>query len=263
MTRTLFSEVSPALLVFTLFVAMLAFNKIGYWIARWHPEKRATDTTDNLGSLEASILGLLGLLLAFTFGAASSRYDARRQVLIEEVNAIGTAVLRADLYPTDFRDAFRSDFQKYVNSRIRYFTAGSNETEIAASLKEASTISAHLWRRAADLAQKPENLARTNQMVPALNNMIDAVTTREATRTAGVPVLILFLLCLLCLVASFVVGYGRQGGRIDWIISSMFALMTVMGIYLILDLDHPRSGMITLEPIHQSMKDLRDQFTHR
>jgi hypothetical protein len=97
-------------------------------------------------------------------------------------------------------------------------------------------------------------------MIPALNNMIDTVTKREASRIASVPESILWLLFLLALIGSFIVGYASNAKKINWIVIVLYSLMTVMTIYLILDLDRPRRGLISTNITHQNMEKLLDAF---
>lgn len=90
--------------------------------------------------------------------------------------------------------------------------------------------------------------------------MIDIVTTREANNNAHVPDSILWLLFLLTLAGSFIVGYSSKGSQINWIIVCGFALMMVMTIYFIIDLDRPRRGIINMNQTHENMIGLRAQF---
>jgi hypothetical protein len=110
------------------------------------------------------------------------------------------------------------------------------------------------------LSQDKDNTLRSQQMVPALNSMIDIITTRDAERNAHVPESILWMLFLLTLAGSFVMGYGSSNKRYNWIIVSSFALMTVMTIYLILDLDRPRRGIINMDETNAKVVELKDML---
>src|SRR5678816_4308391 len=96
---------------------------------------------DGFGPVEGSLLGLLALLLAFTFSMSAARYDARRAILIQEANNIGTAILRADLYEPSERAAFREDLKEYVETRIQFHEAGFDEQKIAENLYRSDAIS--------------------------------------------------------------------------------------------------------------------------
>lgn len=201
---------------------------------------------------------MLALLLSFTFGISASKNDGRRQVIVHEANNISTAILRCDLYPDSTRKALRIDFTAYVNARIAYYNAGINDAALNTSMQQANNISGRIWKRVMALSQDKENTLRSQQMIPALNDMMDITTTRDAERNAHVPESILWMLFLLTLAGSFITGYGSKDKRFNWIIVGSFALMTSLTIYLILDLDRPRRGIINMDQTHQKIVELKE-----
>jgi hypothetical protein len=216
---------------------------------------------DGFGPVEGSLLGLLALLLAFTFSMSAARYDARRAILIQEANNIGTAILRADLYEPSERAGFRADFKEYVETRIEFHEVGFNDERIGENLNRSDAISTRIWARAARLAQDPKNLVQSNQMIPALNDMIDVLTTRNAIRHATVPDSIIWVLFVLCAVSSFMIGINRKESKSSMmVVNAIFALMISSCIFLIIDLDRPTHGLITLEGMNQNIVDLRGLF---
>ncbi|MCW3082839.1 MAG: hypothetical protein JWP12_205 [Bacteroidetes bacterium] len=257
---SLLYNIPTLLITLLLFATMCGMDWLGFKTRTLKNKKKPSEENAGLGTLEGALLGLLALLLAFTFNLSASRYDARRDVIVEEANDIGTAVLRADLYPDSVRTLYRADFKKYLEARIDYYNAGIDEQKVKKALDDAAAISASIWNRTAALAQDAKNFTRTNQMVPAVNAMIDVVSTRDDKRLMRVPDSILWLLFLLCLAASFIVGYGRKGKTLDWIIVVGFGLMTCMTVYLILDLDRPNRGIITTDDAHAKMMDLRNMM---
>jgi hypothetical protein len=105
--------------------------------------------TDNKNTeLTSSLLGLLALILGFTFAMAGSRYDSRKDNLIEEANCIGTAFLRSDVYTDSLKYEFRKDFEAYIKSRREYYLLDNNEVKLMASLRQSAAISDRLWSRA-------------------------------------------------------------------------------------------------------------------
>ena len=249
-----FSSIGLAIAMFfvmltTYYVGCLVSNRFKNYFA------------EGFGPVEGSLLGLLALLLAFTFSMAAARYDGRRAILIQEANNIGTAVLRADLYEPTERAAFRADFKEYVETRIAFHDAGFDEDKVAENLHKSDAISTRIWARAARLAQDPKNLIQSNQMVPALNDMIDVLTTRNALRHATVPDSIIWVLFILCAVSSFMIGINRKESKSSMtVVNAVFALMISACIFLIIDLDRPTHGLITLEGVNQNMVDLRGLF---
>ena len=96
-------------------------------------------------------------------------------------------------------------------------------------------------------------------MIPALNAMFDIVTTRNASNVAKVPQLIIYLLFMLCCISAFMMGYA-VGVKPDWIVIVCFAVTIVMTIYLILDLDRPRRGIITMKDMNSEIVKLSEMF---
>ena len=243
-----------------LFIGMLLMDIVGSNIRRYKSRKNIVENSAGLGPIEGALLGLLSLLLAFTFNLSASRYDARRQTLIDEANAIGTAIMRLNLYPDSVRSHLKADFKLYLESRIEYYEVGNDENKIQAALIRSSLISQRIWNNVTALSQKPENILRSQQMVPALNNMMDITISRDDKRIAYVPNSILNLLFVLCLTSAFIIGYGRKEKKRDWILLSSFTLMITITVYLILDLDQGRSGIITMDTAHLKILELRKLF---
>ena len=243
-----------------IFLLILLTNWLGFRYRKFQEAKPAAETLDGMGSMETSMLGLMALLLGFTFSMALSKFETRRQVIIEEANDIGTAVLRTDLFPDSIRTSLRADFKEYVEARISYYDAGVDADKIDSALKKTNFYSGRLWKRAAILAQDDRYRVSNLQMIPALNSMIDIVSVRESGRKAKVPPFILTMLLILTLISSFLVGYGYKGRRRNLVMICTFSLMTTIALFLILELDRPRSGMLNLGAAEEHVMALRELF---
>lgn len=257
---TLLSQISSGVIALVVLFIMLLCFFIGVRLRKYFSKRNIEFDEKGFGAVESSVLGLLALLLAFTFSMSSNRYDQRIDIVIQEANDIGTAVLRADLYPDSIRTAFRHDFKAYVSSRIEFFKAGTDTTRIYKSLATSAAIQQSLWNRAAGLGRDKENMHRTAQMIPALNAMFDVVTTRNAKTLAKVPEVILYLLFLLCFASAFMLGYTVVK-KPDWIVVTSFAAMFAIAIFLITDLDRPRRGIITMQGVNQQIENLMGMFS--
>ena len=241
-----------------LFACMIVF----IWFGRMVGNRVRTYGSDKDKFSETSgLTGLLFFLLAFTFGMSGSRYDARRQIVVEEANDIGTAILRADLYPDSIRQLFRNDFKAYVEARVSYYEVGADVQGVMDAHTLSQAISERLWIRACSLAKDPANLAATQQMIPALNTMIDVTTSRLAGEKAKVPESILIMLFFIALISAFYGGYtaGRKGS-IDWLVEIGFCLLVCLVVLFTLDLDRPRRGFVTMDGPHQTILELREMF---
>ena len=255
----LYNTPSPVICI-VLLIAIYFFYLIGTRLGSYQKIKNPESKSEGAGLLGGSLMGLLALLLSFTFSMSASRFDDRRATIIHEANTIGTAVLRADLYPDSIRNEFRKDFKSYVESRISYYDAGNDEIKISAALKEATKISERIWQRASLLSIRSSSVMPHSQVIPALNDMIDAVTTRDAARFFRVPDPIMWLLIILTILESLIIGYAKKEKRNDWIILILYSVMTVFTIFTIMDLDRPRTGIIKTETANQKIIELREMF---
>src|SRR5215217_7217776 len=131
-----------AALFCVMLLAIFFGSKLGTVRFEKH-EDSAGNTT-----IVSALFGLLAFLLAVTFGMSGSRFDARRDAIINEANAIGTAVLRADLYQDTVRKVFRGEFKGYLQARINYYEAGRNVPKMKAASKTADSLSVYLWKQA-------------------------------------------------------------------------------------------------------------------
>ena len=205
---TLLSHFSSWQITICVIFGMVLFYWAGHLITK--RARRNSIQSENMTTsvVEGSLLGLLALLLGFSFSLINSRYDKRQSLVIEEANAIGTAILRTDLYPDSIRTPLRSAMKDYLEARIHYDEAGSNKEAIIKTLRETDDAQKRVWKIVSSAAQIQENMVRTNQMVPALNEMFDIASTRQAFLLAKVPDLVFMLLFVLCLTGSFLIGYS-------------------------------------------------------
>ena len=255
------SRIDAAILVTGLFILMLVFLYLGRkaGLARFRAGKKKDG--GETGTIISAMFGLMAFVLAFSFGMSASRYDTRRVNIIDEANAIGTAILRADTYQAEQRAAFRKDFQDYLEARIQYYEAGKNLDEISRTQATATVAGKKLWNRAAELSHNPDNIVASQQMIPALNTMLDANTTRLMGELSRVPDSIIWMLFILAVASTFYLGYASAAKEtLDWMVATGFCLLISLVIYITLDLDRPRRGLIKLSTSHQAMMELREHF---
>lgn len=247
-------------LVFPFLFFLIFINWLGFQFKNRHIRKFPGTEHVGIGPTEGSLLGLTALLLSFTFGMSASKFESRRQLIVSETNEIGKTILRCDLYTDSVRNILRADLKNYLETRIDYFRAKDDETQIKNSLVRTDSISKIIWNTVAVLSHDPKNMVASQQMVPSLNSMIDIVTTREGTRRAMVPGMILIVLCVLVLVSAFLSGYGSKSLERNKVLVLAFAVMTTLALYLVIDLDKPRQGFVNLNSSEQLLEDLRGIF---
>ncbi len=240
-----FVHITDALvLCILLFFGMLIMVFIGRMAGKaWGNE--VAEPKGGVGSILSALFGLSAFILAFTFGMSASRYSNVRDLIVDEANDIGTALLRSDLYSDSVRDVFRADFKRYIDARIAYYNNVSDTVLFKKARNDAADAATALWSRATQQSKLPNMIIPSNNMITALNNMFDISTTTEMSLYARVPDLIVYMLFILALVTSFVGGFTSLGiRRKDWIIIIVFALFSSMVTYITLDLSRPMRGII-------------------
>ena len=196
------------------------------------------------------------MLLAFSFSLATAFLGIRREIIIDESNNIGTAILRSDLYSEAERQLFRADFKQYIEARIDYFAFTDVKTVIDAQDRSVK-IQQLLWSRAVRMSRDSGYYVASMQMIPALNNVIDISNKRYYIDFVHLPEPIIYLLVLLACACAFYMGYTVSRKDNDWLLVMGFSLLTAMVVFVIFDLDRPRRGLIRLDKINQSITDLR------
>jgi hypothetical protein len=255
-----FLDQTPSfVIVIIVFVLMFLCNFAGIKYGIFKFKNTAKTKAEEIGPTESGLLGLLALLLAFTFGSASNRHEKRFDAFIKEAGDISSVVIKADLYTDSIRSLFRKDIKDYVEGRLEFYNLGYESEKLAIAIAKSDSISKRIWNRAVFLASDKENYIASIQMLPAVSSMIVIAKEQTSLMNARVPEFILWILFMICLVASFILGYGLRT-KLDWIVVCGFSLMVSLGIYVILDLDRPRSGLITMEKAQREILELRKMF---
>ncbi|HTE24596.1 hypothetical protein [Flavitalea sp.] len=248
----------PTYILFAIiFSLVILANWLGYRYKKWELEKHPGQAREGMGSIEGSILGVMSLLMGFTFSLAVSKFEARRHVIVDEANIIGTAILRCDLYPDSIRIPLRKDFKDYVETRIAYYEAGNDEEIMSNQIDKSEVISARIWKSVTFHSSDLDFRIRSQQMIPVINEMIDIVTTRDALRISRVPQLVLWTLLILVLTAAFLLGSDYKGNKRNIILLLGYALVMTLTLNLITELNHPREGLINLDGVERKMSNLR------
>jgi hypothetical protein len=248
---TAFISANLWLLGLVFFAAMSALAWLGASL-----RQRARGERDGEGEREgyllSAALALLGLLIAFTFSLALNRYDTRRAMVVTEANAIGTAWLRAGLAGVETGPALQAAVARYTDVRLKLPNGNGHAAAVEAETERAQ---AALWADMRNaIRDTPPPIAST--IITATNEMFDAASARKAERAARIPGRVVEVLILYALMSAGIVGYvlGGSGRRHRVVTTILFALLT-LALLLILDLDRPWSGGITVP--QQPMLDAR------
>jgi len=240
------------------FAGIMACLEVGYRLGRRRSEATAHE---GIGAIEAAVFALLGLLLAFSFAGGTSRLDTRRQLIIEEANAIGTAYLRLDLLALDDQPEMRRLFREYLDARLRVYQKLPDLAAAEQEMEHAAGIQRRLWSQAVTACRANTTPTAARLLLPAINQMIDVTTSRTVALYTHQPQLILSLLMIVALLSGLLAGYTMAKRRSrSWLHMLVYALVVAVTIYVVIDLDYPRSGLIRLDAADNALAKLRDSI---
>jgi len=230
-----------------LFFATLALVLLsiegGYRLGAYRHRRSELEKEAPVSGMVAATLGLLAFLLAFTFGLAATRFDTRKEVLLEEANAIGTAYLRAGMLP-EGGDEVRGLLREYVRIRLESAQSG----QVGAGLRQSEKLQEQLWAHASALGVKNPNSIVAGLFIQALNDVIDVHSKRVVSELQSrIPGAIWVGLYSLAVLALGAMGYhaGVSGtSRSLAVVAVAVAFSAVM--WLIADLDRPHEGSLML-----------------
>jgi hypothetical protein len=243
-------------LFFLTLLALYVGRRLG---RRWYA--RADAAAANTGVVEAAVFGLLGLIVAFMFGAAAARFEGRRQLIVDEANAIGTAYLRLDLLPARYQAEMRAMFRDYLDTRLRAYEALPDRQAAFAELAKAERQGKVIWERAVPAAREEGWTPATILLLPAINEMLDLAAARTAATRAHVPALVIALLFSLVLVGGLLAGFSMsRGAKAPLLHVLVFALAFAFSTFVVMDLELPRFGLIRLEVSDQALRAVRESM---
>lgn len=166
-------------LLLVLFAAILAgASEAGFRLGRRAESRSTENAKSKLGVVAGGILALLGLLLGFTMSMAVTRFEARKQLVLDEANAIGTSYLRTRLLPAPESTEIANLLREYVAVRIRYADAVEDSDRLRATREQAAHLQNEFWTRAVAYGQKDPNAVKAGLLLQSLNQVIDLEAAR-------------------------------------------------------------------------------------
>ena len=241
---------SELLIVAGLLVSLSIAVELGFLQGRRRQQAISESVRSQVNGVLASTVGLLALLLGFTFSLAVERYEARNQAVVAETNAIGTTYLRTWLLPADMQEDTRALLRRYVELLIQEGHVPLADTAARAPLQnQATRISNQIWAQAIKAAERDPRLLTSGLFIQTLNAQIDATAARNAELSRHVPEIVIWLILVASLFATGLLGFasGISGERAS-ISAGVLAATLIIVIYLIITLDRPRSGPIRTNP---------------
>jgi hypothetical protein len=234
-------------------------------LGRRFGEQRAAPEGASLSgpaAIEASVFALLGLLVAFSFSGSETRLQNRRELIVREVDAIGTAYLRLDLLPEADRAALKKDFREYVGARVAYYDKLLNLDASRAERANVEEIQRRIWTRAVSATARVPDMRASLILLPSLNEMFDVTTQRDAALHMHIPLAIFVFLALLSFACAFFAGMDMaKPASLSPLHVFAFAATMALTAYVILNIEFPRAGFVRLQYLDSLLTRLEATLT--
>lgn len=248
------------LILVVFFGAILAGAcEAGFCLGRKAESRTAENTKSQLGVVEGGILAVLGLLLGFTMSMAVTRFEVRKQLVLDEANAIHTSYLRARLLPAPDSTEITDLLREYLDVRLQSADVVNDFDRLQAMREQAARLQNEFWTRAVTYGQKDPSPVRSGLLLQSLNEVIDLESARWMAFQNHVPPTVIYVNLIVALLATTLVGYGfGRDGRRQVFSTTMLVLAITVVLAVIVDLDQPRQGLI--KGSQQPLIDLQHQL---
>ena len=239
-------------------ISLLLVAEIGYRLGRASPDAGDNARRRQTVAISSVVLGLLSLLLGFSFSMAVERYTVRRDLVVKEANAVGTTWLRAGLLPEPHRRETKRLLQRFVDVRLETYAAADDAVRVAEGLRLCAEIEWRLWRHAEESAKEAPNVIAVT-FLTTLNQLIDTDVERIAAARnqvpAGVSVVLIVVAGLGCWISAYAAGDNKIRSALT---SVLLPLLVSLVILLIFDLTWERRGVIGIS--QKPLIDLQELF---
>jgi hypothetical protein len=252
------SSVIDALPLWALYVItaaiVLASIEVGWRYGNYRRQHSRDEKKAPISAAVGATLGLLAFLLAFTFGMAATRFDNRKQIVLQEANTIGTTYLRSDFLPEQSRDEARILLREYLALRA----GGASAILSPEGMAKSAGLQDRLWVIAAGAATQSDSIA-TGLFIQSLNEMIDLDAIRVTNLRNRIPDTIWFMLYVVTIFSMTAMGYqfGMTGTR-SWATMIILVMVFTPVILMIADLDRPQTGLLRIS--QQPLIDLLNKI---
>jgi hypothetical protein len=250
--------INASLFALVTFLSMLVGLEVGRRVGVARLAADPEGAHRGTGAVDGAVYGLLGLLMAFTFSGAATRFEDRRQLIRAEANAIGTAYLRLDLLAPEAQAPLKEKFRQYLDARLSAYGKLPDIAAAQAELARSTQLQREIWSDAIAALALPGAPAEV-VVLPPINDMFDLATTRLVAKQSRPPIVIFVMLGLTAVLAAVLAGYGMADRRHRHVLHPLvFAVVIATAIYVIIDLDFPRLGLIRIDAADQILIDVRN-----
>ena len=260
MTSVTTFELRATLVAAAMFAGLVGFVELGRWVGtrRRAPGEGRDEAPGS--AVDASVFALFGLLIAFSFSGALQRFDHRRTLIVGEANAIATAYRRLDLLPAASQPTLRAFFREYVASRLTFYGMMTDVEKAKAERGRALALQDVIWKQAVEAARTTGDPAVLSLVGSGLNAMFEVEVERIAALQRHPPLVIFGMLFAVGFAAAFLAGHSTAGRPRNWSRVVMFSSSLAVAVFVILNLEYPRFGLIRLEAADRPLVEVLERM---
>lgn len=236
-----------------LFVGVLATREVGLRLGRRIPADDAVPD-EGTAAIQAAVFGLYGLLVAFTFSGATNRFDDRRDLVAREAVAIEAVGRLVDVLPPQAQPGARERLRRYVSARLAAHRAVDDWTALERHEAEARDLAGEVWQQTVAALRTSPGTDGAQPLFEALNEMAAAFAARAAALRRHQPTVVFVLLVAFAFASALTSGYaGAHRGSRRWFHGVLFAAVSALAFFVILDLEDPRRGLIRVDDADRAL----------
>ena len=248
---------------FVIVAVVLVSIWVGFILGKYNRRFKKNVNNISLGSINGAMLALLGFILALTLSMVSSRYAARKQLVLDEANALGTAILRTDFLEEPSRAESRKLLIEYVDIRAQFaeINRGNNINKVPKLMADSETLHDELWAQVNKASNQAKDTESFALYVQSLNEVIDLHSKRynqgiQYRLSRSIWFLLRFVTILAMLAVGYEFGISDSGSVLGTL---LLALMFSAIVFAISDLDQPGPKSL-IKVSQQPMVDLQQQL---
>jgi len=239
-----------------MFLALVLCLELGRRLEVHQTSKHGSEARKGVGVVDSAVYGLLALLLGFSFSGAASRFDRRRELILDVVNVAGTAWQRIDILPAELQPPIRVGLRSYVDHLIGWYSGDWGYKNLVEEPPDVTRAQSEVWSRSVAACAKPPGDVARMLLLPALNELFGAVEKERMARRSHPPWLMWLMLGITALAAAVFAGYALPRRR-NWLYILGLAASISIAMYVTIELEYPRLGFVRVDATDQTLIELR------
>lgn len=244
-----------------LFLGMLVAMELGRRLGLRQKAKYGDAAHSSVGKADAPVYALLSLLIGFTFSGAGGHFDRRRELMSEQAIAVGRAWERVATLPSNLQGPVRAGFANYLDALIHSYTQIPSRADVAREPMPVAQAHRELWQRAVDASLTESGEKARMLLLPSLNEMFDLAESERLARRIHPPRFIYAMIGVSALAAAVFAGYGLANRPTrSWMYMIGTSATVAIAIYVIIELEYPRVGLLRVAPVDQALIDVRAEM---